>query len=97
MSIRDIIDGKRQWRSHRARVDALPRDYRIVYQELQKYFFKVGSVELTTTHILGDLLDFFEQGVADGKQVRELVGQDVAAFADDLLRASHPVHSPGRG
>lgn len=88
MSIRDIIDGKRAWRAHMARVDALPRDYRIVYKEMLKYYFKVGAVEVTTTPLLKDLLDFFEHGAADAKPVLALIGHDVGAFADDLLRSS---------
>ena len=37
MSIQDIIEGKREWRAHMARVKALPEDYQIVYKEIQKY------------------------------------------------------------
>lgn len=85
MGIRDIIEGKREWRAHLARVDALPPDYRIVYKEIQKYFFKVGPVELVEGNLLSELVDFFEEGVADGKGVRALLGDDVAAFCDDLL------------
>lgn len=47
MSIQDIIEGKREWRAHIARVKALPQDYQIVYREIQKYLFKVGPVDLT--------------------------------------------------
>lgn len=85
MGIRDILDGKKQWRAHVARVKALPADYRIVYEELQKYYFKVGPVGIEDGTLLSGLVDFFEQGAADGKSVRELVGDDVAAFADDLI------------
>ena len=47
MRIQDIIEGKKEWRAHMARVKALPQDYQIVYKEIQKYLFKVGPVELT--------------------------------------------------
>jgi DNA-binding ferritin-like protein (Dps family) len=47
MSVKDIIEGKKEWRAHKARVKALPQDYQLVYNEIQKYFFKVGPVELT--------------------------------------------------
>ncbi|MEV6968031.1 DUF1048 domain-containing protein [Hamadaea sp. NPDC051192] len=88
MSIQDIIEGKRQWRAHVARVKALPPDYRIVYQEMQKYLFKVGPVDLTDGHLLPGIVDFFEEGVAAGKGVTELIGTDVAAFCDDLIKDS---------
>ncbi|MBD3943539.1 DUF1048 domain-containing protein [Microbacterium sp. NEAU-LLC] len=85
MGIRDIVDGKKQWRAHVARVKALPPDYRIVYDEIQKYYFKVGPVGIDDGTLLSGIVDFFEQGAADGKGVRALIGDDVAAFADELI------------
>ncbi|MDT7800781.1 MAG: hypothetical protein QOI78_4214 [Actinomycetota bacterium] len=86
MGIQDVIEGKRQWRAHTARVKALPPDYRIVYQEIQKYVFKVGAFESPGGPPLAGIVDFFEEGAAAGKGVLELIGDDVAAFCDDLLR-----------
>jgi DNA-binding ferritin-like protein (Dps family) len=84
VGIQDIIEGKKQWRAHMARVKALPPDYRIVYKEIQRYIFKVGGGSL-----LSGIIDFFEEGVAAGKGVLELIGNDVAAFCDDLVNDSH--------
>ncbi|ANY76216.1 DUF1048 domain-containing protein [Paenibacillus ihbetae] len=89
MRIRDIIEGKKEWRAHVARVKALPQDYQIVYKEIQKYLFKVGPVELTEgTGLLSGLVDLFEEGAASGKGVLEVTGRDVAAFCDDLIKDS---------
>lgn len=88
MGIHDIIEGKREWRAHVARIKALPPDYQIVYKEIQKYYMKVGPVELTEGDLLPGLVGFFEEGVAAGKGVLELIGDDVAAFCDDLIRDS---------
>ncbi|MEV8443769.1 DUF1048 domain-containing protein [Actinosynnema sp. NPDC051121] len=88
MGVQDIIEGKRQWRAHVARVKALPPDYRIVYQEMQRYIFKVGPVDLMDGTLLTGIVDFFEEGAATGKGVLELIGNDVAAFCDDLLKDS---------
>ena len=88
MGIQDIIEGKKQWRAHVARVKALPPDYQIVYREMQKYFFKVGPVDLSDGTLLPGIVDFFEEGVAAGTGVLELVGEDVAAFCDDLIKDS---------
>ena len=83
MGIQDIIEGKKQWRAHMARVKALPPDYQIVYKEIQRYLFKVGGGTL-----LSGIVDFFEEGAAAGKGVLELIGNDVAAFCDDLVKDS---------
>jgi DNA-binding ferritin-like protein (Dps family) len=88
MGIQDIIEGKKQWRAHVSRVKALPADYQIVYREMQKYLFKVGPTDLLEGNLLPEIVEFFEAGAADGKGVRELIGPDVAAFTDDLIKDS---------
>jgi DNA-binding ferritin-like protein (Dps family) len=88
VGIQDIIEGKKQWRAHMARVKALPPDYQIVYKEIQRYLFKVGPVDLPDGGLLSGIVDFFEEGVAAGKGVLELIGNDVAAFCDDLVKDS---------
>ena len=88
MGIQDIIEGKKQWRAHLARIKALPPDYQIVYREIQKYLFKVGPTDLTEGNLLSGIVDFFEEGVDAGKGVLELIGPDVAAFCDDLIKDS---------
>jgi DNA-binding ferritin-like protein (Dps family) len=88
VGIQDIIEGKKQWRAHLARVKALPPDYQIVYKEMQRYLFKVGPVDLPDGGLLPGIVDFFEEGVAAGKGVLELIGSDVAAFCDDLVKDS---------
>ena len=89
MRIQDIIEGKKKWRVHMARVKALPQDYQIVYKEIQKYLFKVGPVELTEgTGLLSGITDLFVEGADLGKGALEVTGSDVAAFCDDLIKDS---------
>ena len=89
MKINEIIEGKKAWRAHVARVKALPQDYQIVYKEIQKYLYKVGPVEPTdATGLLFGITDLFEEGAAKGKGVLEVTGGNVAAFCDDLLKDS---------
>ncbi|WP_047980233.1 DUF1048 domain-containing protein [Ornithinibacillus contaminans] len=89
MSIKKIIEGKKEWRAHVSRVKALPEDYQIVYKEIQKYLYKVGPVTLSEgIGPLSDILDFFEEGVAAGKGVLDVTGKDVAAFCDELIKDS---------
>ncbi|SEH68097.1 DNA-binding ferritin-like protein (Dps family) [Halobacillus karajensis] len=86
MSIQKIIEGKKEWRAHVLRVKALPKDYQMVYKEIQKYLFKIGPVELYEgTGLLSEILSFFEEGAASGKDVLEVTGRDVAEFCDELI------------
>ncbi len=85
----DDIKGKKEGRVHVARVKALPKDFQIVYKEIQKYLFKVGPVELTDgIDLLSGIIDLFEEGVAFGKGIIEVTGSDVAAFCDNLIKDS---------
>ena len=88
MSIHDIIEGKKLWRAHMARVKALPPDYQIVYKEIQRYLFKVGGIGSPDGCLLSGIVDFFEEGAAAGQGVLELTGRDVAAFCDGLVKES---------
>ncbi|GIP53797.1 MULTISPECIES: DUF1048 domain-containing protein [Paenibacillus] len=89
MKLQDIMQGKKEWRAHMARVKALPQDYQIVYKEIQKYLFKVGPVELNeSTGLLTGIVDLFEEGAAMKKGVLEVTGRDVAAFCDELIKDS---------
>lgn len=88
-NIKKIIEEKKEWRAHVSRVKALPQDYQIVYNEIQKYLFKVSPVDLKEgIGLLVEILSFFEEGVADRKGVLEVTGTDVAAFCDGLIEES---------
>lgn len=88
MGLKDFIKAKKEWRGHMARVKALPKDYQIVYEEIQKYLFKVGPVELSEGTLLSEIVDFFEEGALLGKEVLEVTGEDVASFCDELIKDS---------
>jgi DNA-binding ferritin-like protein (Dps family) len=89
MSLKDMIEEKKQWRKHKARVKTLPEDYQIVYNEIQKYLFKVGPMDAHYgTTVLAQILEHFEEGAASGKDVLDITGKDVAAFCDELAKDS---------
>lgn len=89
MTIKEMLEGKKEWRKHMARVKTLPKDYQIVYEEIQKYFYKVGPKELENgIELLSGIVDLFEDGAAKGKGVLEVTGKNVADFCDDLIKGS---------
>lgn len=89
MKLKEIIEGKKEWRAHMARVKALPKEYQIVYEEIQKYLYKVGPIELTQgIGLLSGIVELFEDGALRGKNVLEVTGRNVADFCDDLIKDS---------
>jgi DNA-binding ferritin-like protein (Dps family) len=89
MNIHDVIEGKRAWRAHQARIKALPDDFQIAYKEIQKYLFKVGPADLEDgIDVLTGIVDLFEQAAMAGKTVLQVTGRDVAGFCDDLIATS---------
>ena len=89
MNIKKMIEDKKEWRAHKSRVKGLPKEYQIVYAEIQKYLFKVGPIELTEgIGLLTGIVDLFEEGAICEKEVLEVTGNDVAQFCDDLIKDS---------
>lgn len=89
LNIRKIIKSKREYKQHMARVEALPEDYQYVFKQIQKHMWMFASgsgYDMMKIHY--DLIELFETGVADGKQVLQVTGEDVAAFCDELMRSA---------
>ena len=67
------------------RVKALPRDYQVAFYEITKYLWQFASSEADVPNMQIDILDMFETGAQEGKDVFEIVGNDVISFCDGLL------------
>jgi len=78
------IEDKKEWKSIEKRAKALPRDYRIAYEEIKHYLWKSSGI--TTIDAFRVLIDLFEESATNGRQVLEITGDDVAAFCDELVR-----------
>ncbi|HWQ99162.1 MAG TPA: DUF1048 domain-containing protein [Clostridia bacterium] len=86
MKLQEMIQQKKQWRAHMRRVKQLPRDYQIVYTEMQKYIFLIGTVEYEgTMGVLSGIVDLLAEGAAAGKDVLDVTGRDVAGLCDELV------------
>lgn len=83
------LEEKRQYRQGMARIEALPAPYRDVVKALQRYLtYYAGIVDGETLVTMnGDLVDLWERAAADGTPIRDIVGEDPVAFAEDFAAA----------
>lgn len=81
-----LVGEKKEYKEMMRRVKALPEDYQFVFEKMQEYMWKFGAgdgYDMLKIHY--ELIELFEGGVADNKQVLEITGDDVAGFCDELL------------
>lgn len=84
-----IIRDKREYQAQMARVQALPEDYRFVYDKIQTYMWSfAGGTGMDMLKTQYDLIDLFETGAAEGRHVLEVTGEDVATFCDELIKGN---------
>lgn len=84
-----ILGDKKEWKAMEARASALPRGYQVVYGEVKSYMWRFTSGDgMATIAILEEVLGPFETGAAQGKNVVDLIGEDVAGFCDERLRGT---------
>lgn len=87
--MKKIIGDKKEYKEQMLRVNALPEDYRFVYEKMQNYMWSfaggTGTDMLQTQYAL---IDLFESAAADGRHVLDVTGEDVAAFCDELIRGN---------
>lgn len=88
-TITGSLEQKKQYRQHKARVDALPEPYRAVARALERYLMYYGGVTdgETLVTMSGDLVDLWERAAADGTPVRAIVGDDPVEFAETFAEA----------
>ncbi|GAA3417379.1 DUF1048 domain-containing protein [Streptosporangium vulgare] len=81
------LEDKRRYRQYKARVKKLPEDYRAAVEALERYLMHFGPGDSADAAAMyDDLADLFEQSVADGTPIREVVGEDPVEFAEAFLR-----------
>ena len=88
-NIKKMMQSKREYKQQMARVAALPEDYQYVFKKIQRHMWMFASgagYDMLKVH--NDLIELFETGAAEGKQVLEITGDDVAEFCDELLRST---------
>ena len=80
------LEAKKDWKEVQARTKTLPEEYRMVNEEIKNYVWQGGAGVIDPSNLFKRLVELFEAGARDGKQVLEVTGEDVAAFVKELLR-----------
>jgi len=83
------LEQKKQYKQHKARIEALPEPYGTAAKALQRYFIYSAGVTdgATAVAMLGDFADLWERAAADGTPVRAIVGEDPVEFAETFAQA----------
>ncbi|MFI0811862.1 DUF1048 domain-containing protein [Streptomyces echinatus] len=85
--ISKVIGPKKRWRAYKARVKELPENSRTAVEAIERYLMHfVPTDEDSNAAMFEDLADLFEQAVADGTPIREVVGEDPVEFVDEFAR-----------
>lgn len=78
------LDEKREYKETEVRAKSLPDEYATAYKEIKGYIFSTSGVENMRPLIA--LVDLLEEAAANGKNILDVTGPDVAAFTDELVR-----------
>jgi DNA-binding ferritin-like protein (Dps family) len=78
---------KIDYKVYKKRIQALPEDYQIVFIEIESFMwnFALGDGRGMMS-VLTDMLELFESGAQNGKNVLSIVGDDVSDFCEGLLK-----------
>lgn len=91
--LKKVFDDIKRWkdskfdrRAYLARIKALPKDYRIVYDGINHYMWSVALDGTAVMNVIFDILDMLENGVRENKNVLDIVGSDIIGFCDEILK-----------
>ncbi len=81
------IDEKKRYHEYKARVAALPENYRTALNGIERYLTYFGGISSgeVLVRMFDDLVVLFEQSAADGTPVRAIVGEDPVEFVEVFL------------
>jgi DNA-binding ferritin-like protein (Dps family) len=88
-SYKDMRSLKKLYKDCVKRGKQLPRDYEVVYKTASSYMMTFSTSEAEVVNLLPDMLDLLEVGAAEGRDVLDVVGNDVMAFCDGLLEGTN--------
>ncbi len=84
--IKKLFEDKKEYREQMRRVDALPEEYRFVFEKIQEYIWNfAGGDGMDMLKTQYALIELFETGATEGKRVLDITGQDIAGFCNELI------------
>ncbi|MFJ7497358.1 DUF1048 domain-containing protein [Streptomyces sp. NPDC097727] len=89
-----VIGPKKRWRVYKGRVKELPESHRTAIEAIERYLMHfVPTDGDSNAAMFEDLVDLFEQAMADGTPIRDIVGEDpvefVNAFAENYSEGGY--------
>lgn len=85
--IKKMIGDKKEYREQLARIEALPEDYRFVFEKIHGYMWSfAGGDGSDMLKAQEELIELFESSAAEDKHVLDVTGEDVVGFCDEFLR-----------
>lgn len=81
------LEQKKEYRDYKARVRALPDNYRQAVEALDRYFMYCGGIVQgdVLVKMCDDLATLFEEAAANDTPIRDIVGDDPVSFAQTFL------------
>lgn len=81
------LDEKKRYHEYKARVAALPENYRTALNGIERYLTYFGGITSgeVLVRMFDDLIELFEQAAADRTSVRAVVGEDPVEFVEVFL------------
>lgn len=86
-NIKKIMEDKKEFKLYKKRISELPEDYKNAMEGIEVYMFSTCGNESTVMEILYGTLEMFEENVAEGKKVTDIIGNDLGAFCEDINKA----------
>jgi len=82
-----VIGDKRRWRAYKTRTRALPENYRVAVEGIERYLLHFGVMDAdNAASLFEDVADLFERAAADRTPIHDVVGDDPVEFVEALIR-----------
>ncbi|OMH23782.1 hypothetical protein BKD30_10345 [Tersicoccus phoenicis] len=88
-SLTGSLEQKKQYKQDAARIEGLPEPHRGAAKAVHRYLMYCGGMldGDAMVRMFGDLADLWEQAVADGSTVHDVVGADPVDFAETFAQS----------